>query len=131
MQNYESVTTWQGEPEWEIEVTVGGFTTAQAAATFGNEQAIELIHIPRTNYLTLVNSIGKCYKIEQKQVFVRKIKPESASNRIVSTDDFYTVDINIEDFATIDGLNNGFACLAYGVAVDGQAIAIDKLLPTR
>lgn len=128
MQTYESVTTWQGEPEWEIEVTVKGFPTAYAAATFGNEQAIELIRIPRTNYLTLVNSIGKCYKIEQNQVVVRKIKPESASSRIVSGDDFYTVDINIENFAAIDGLNNGFACLAYGVAVDGQAIAIDSLL---
>lgn len=128
MQNYESVTTWQGEPKWEIEVTVKGFPTATAAANFGNEQAIELIHIPRTNYLTLVNSIGKCYKIEQNQVVVRKIKPGSARNRIVSADDFYTVDIKIEEFSTVDGLNNKFNCLAYGVAVDGKAISIDNLL---
>lgn len=128
MQNFESVTIWQGEPEWEIEVTVKGFRTATAAATFGNKQAIELIHIPSTNYLTLVNSRGKCYKIEQNQVVVRKIKPESASKRIVTTDDFYAVDISIEEFSTIDGLNNKFDCLSYGVTVNGEAISIDSLL---
>ena len=35
MQNYESVTTWQAE-NWEVEVSLGSFLTAQAAAEFSN-----------------------------------------------------------------------------------------------
>ncbi len=114
-QNFKSVTIWQGEPEWEIKVTVGGFNTSQAADDFGCNQAKRLIHSKEASNLGLVDSSGNCHKIEQEQIVVRKIKPESRYKLFVSDDDFVVVDVKIEQFSITEGLNRGFGSLSYGV----------------
>lgn len=114
-QAYYSVTIWQGEPEWQIEIRIGGFPSIAAAANFGYKHAKKLKHEPNVDYLILLDSSGSCHKVEQEQVFVYKIKPESQEKLMVSEHDFTLVDVRIENFSSIDGLNRGFAGLAYGV----------------
>lgn len=116
-QDFKSVTNWQGDCWWEVGVTVGGFSTVQAANDFGCHQAKRLIHLLNADYLVLIDSLGNHHKIEQNQVVVRKIKSESQHKLCVGDDDFAIADVKIEDFSTIEGLNTSFECLSYGVAL--------------
>lgn len=117
-QNFKSVTIWQGEPQWEIEVTVGGFPTAQAADDFGCERAKRLIHPINADYLILEDSLGNYHKIEQNQVVVSKLKPECQQKLFTSEDDLAIANISIKDFSITKGLDRGFESLAYGVIPD-------------
>lgn len=114
-QTYTSITIWQGEPEWKIEVRVSGFPTIQAAATFGDKQVKKLKHEPNADYLILIDSSGHHHKIEQAQVSVHKQNPETQGKLVVNAFDFTPVDVKIKDFSNIDGLDRGFGSLAYGV----------------
>lgn len=72
-------------------------------------------HEPNADYLTLIDASGHCHQIKNEQVIVRQLKLESRLKLVVNIDDFVVVKLEIKDFSRIDGLNNGFGCLAYGV----------------
>ena len=114
MNTYSSVTTWQGEPEWEIQVTVDGFSTIELATEFGRKVK-RMKQSPDENYLVQIYVEAKTNKIKQHQVKVSKIKQGSRDKLIVDADAFEQMDIRIKDFPGIQGLDSGFESLAYGV----------------
>ncbi len=42
VRKYKSQTVWQGEPQWELVITMGEFDDIEAAARFGNEDIKKL-----------------------------------------------------------------------------------------
>lgn len=112
---YSSITVWQGQLEWLIDVVVSGFDTAEIAADFGNNQVKKLVHEENAEYLTLVDVNGRSYIVEQEEIVVYKIKPGSRQKLGLTEDDFTITDVRIEDFSNIEGLNRGFGSLAYAV----------------
>lgn len=125
-ETYTSVIIWQGEPEWLIEVRISGFATIEAAAEFGNKHAKKLKHEPNADYLVLLDSSGCNHRVEQHQIIVKKIKNESLRKLMVNAHDFTVVDVRIEDFSNIDGLDRGFEGLAYGI-LDSNSVKIEPI----
>lgn len=117
-QTYTSVTIWQGDPGLEIEVRINGFPTIKSAIEFGCNHTKKLKHEPNADYLILLDSTGCSHKVEQEQVFVHKLNPESRGKLVVNAHDFTPIDVKIKNFSNINGLDRGFECLAYGV-LDG------------
>lgn len=112
---YSSITVWQGQLEWLLDVVVSGFDTAESAADFGNHKVKKLVHEENAEYLTLVAVDGRSYIVEQEEVVVYKIKSESRDKIGLNEDDFTVVDVQIKDFSKTEGLNRGFGSLAYAV----------------
>jgi len=113
-QTYRSVTTWQGEPEWEIQVLIDGFLSIQKAAEFG-QKVKALKHVRNAEYLVLIDGEENRYRIEQHQIRVRIQTQDSRGKMVVNWDDFEPIDVNIKDFSSVDGLDTGFGSLSYGV----------------
>ncbi len=113
-QTYRSVTTWQGEPEWEIQVLMDGFLTIQEAAEFG-QKVKELKHARNAEFLVLIDGRENHYRIEQHQIRVQIQTQDSRGKRVVSWDNFESINVNIKDFSSTKGLDNGFGSLSYGV----------------
>lgn len=63
-QTYISVTVWQGEPEWEIEVSISGFPTIEAATEFGYNHVKKLKHELNADHLILLDSSGCSHRVE-------------------------------------------------------------------
>ena len=124
---YKAVTIWQGEPQWELTVTMGGFEDIEAAARFGN-QGIERLWYDRfQRKLFLLTKNGCSYQVQPHQLVVSKQKPESMGKLMVDANDFEPFDVKIEDFGEIDGLDRGFGSLAYGVVdEDGNPVDYSK-----
>lgn len=112
---YKSVTSWQGEFNWQIDVIVDDFESISTAVNFGSSVAERLIKYPGTDYLILLDRDGKEEKIFDDRVVVRQLKPESLDKKIWNYSDFEQVHIPIIDFDRTDGLNCGFESSAFGV----------------
>ena len=112
---YKSVTTWQGEPQWQLDITIGKFDDIETAARFGNE-AIDTLHFCRdTGQLMLTTEDGRSYPVQEDELAVSKLKPESEGKFTVDYTDYQPVAVKIEEFPKIYGLDGSFCCLAYGV----------------
>lgn len=122
---YKSITTWQGEPEWELVITLGEFDDVEAAARFGNGGIKRLKYDRDSRQLILVTKDGAIHQVQSHQLVVSKQKAESMGKLMVDADDFEPVDVKIEDFPEIDGLDSGFGSLAYGV-VDEDGNPVDR-----
>ena len=112
---YKSITTWQGEPEWELTITLGKFDDIETAARFGNEDIKKLKYDKSQLKLFILTEDGAIYQVQSHQLVVSKQKPETMGKLIVDYRDFEAIEVKIEDFPKIDGLNSGFECLSYGV----------------
>ena len=121
---YRSVTTWQGEPEWELVITLGDFSDIETAAKFGNEDIKKLKYDRDSRQLILVTKVGTIHQVQPHQLVVSKLKPEAEGKLMVDASDFEPVEVKIEDFSQIYGLDRGFGSLAYGV-IDEDGNPID------
>lgn len=113
-QTYQAVTFWQAE-EWQVEVTISGFSTIEEAADFGAKKAKKLKHEPNADYLTLIDDSEYCHRIKQEKVKLYKLLPESQVKLMISMDDFVLVELKIQEYSHIEGLNRGFGSQSYGV----------------
>lgn len=124
---YISVTTWQGEPEWELVITFGEFDDIESAARFGNQGIKKLWYNKSQRQLFVINKDKEYHQILPSQLVVSKQKVEAIGKLMVDTDDFEPVDVKIEDFLDIDGLDSGFGSLSYGVVdEDGNSVDFSK-----
>ncbi|MGK7949899.1 MAG: hypothetical protein AB4368_14220 [Xenococcaceae cyanobacterium] len=121
---YKAVTTWQGEPEWELTITFGKFDEIETAAKFGNEDIKKLEYDRDFCKLNMVMKDGTIHQVQPHQLVVSKQKPETMGKLMVDANDFEPVDVKIEEFTHIDGLDRGFGSLAYGV-VDEDGNPVD------
>lgn len=113
-QIYQSVTSWQAE-EWQVEITIDGFSTIEKATNFGAKKAKKLKHEPNADHLILVDDLGHCHRIKQHQVKLYKLLPENQSKLMISMDDFTLVELKVQDFSNTEGLDRGFGFESYGV----------------
>ncbi len=112
---YRSVTTWQGEPEWELVITLGDFSDIESAARFGNQGIEKLWYNKFQRQLFVITKDGAIHQVQPHQLVVSKLKPEAEGKLMVDANDFEPVEVKIEDFSQIYGLDRGFGSLAYGV----------------
>lgn len=113
-QTYQSVTSWQAE-EWQVEVTISGFFTIEEAANFGAKKAKKLKHEPNADHLILIDDSEHCHRIPQEGVKLYKLKPEGQAKLMISMDDLVLVELKIQEYSHIEGLNRGFGSQSYGV----------------
>lgn len=111
--HYKSVTTWQGEREWEVTLRVDGFDEIEGAARFGN-QGIDKLWYYEDKLFYITKKGGVC-QIQSEQLVVSRMKPESKGKLMFDATDFEPVDVRIEEFANTRGLDSGFESLGYGV----------------
>ncbi len=112
---YKSVTTWQGEPQWQLDITMGEFDDAVSAARFGNEDIKKLKYDKSQLKLFLLTEDGSSLQVQPHQLVISKQKAESMGKLMVDADDFEPVEVEIENFPHIYGLDRGFGSLSYGV----------------
>ena len=122
--NYRSTTTWQGEPQWELTITMGEFDDIETAARFGNEDIKKLKYDWDSRRLNVVTEDGTIHQVQPDQLVVSKQKAEAMGKLMVDADDFEPVNVEIEEFPHIKGLDRGFGSLAYGV-VDEDGNPVD------
>ena len=112
---YQARTIWQGEPEWELVITLGQFQDIKSAAHFANRGIHKLYYDEERRSLFVISKKGESIQVQQEKLVVSKIKPEAVGKLMVDADDFEPVDVKIEDFPEIEGLDSGFGSLAYSV----------------
>ena len=123
---YRIVTAWQGEPEWEVLVMVPlYFESVYLAQRYIERTTHRLFISSQTNRLILDIS-GEHYQISSESVIVSKLKPESEDKIMISADDFERQNIDVKDFHKVEGLNQGFCSLSYGIT-DSNLNAIKVL----
>jgi len=127
---FKSVTLWQGDFDWLIDVIVDDFETVEAAAIFGRDTIARLIKYPEADYLTLILKDGQITNVFGDALKVRKLKSECYGNPITDDRDYFDVDLKVQDFDTTDGLNRGFGSLSYGV-LDENNNPIDISTPNN
>ena len=124
---YRSTTTWQGEPQWELVITMGEFDDVETAAKFGSEDIKKLKYDKSQLKLFLLTKDGNRHEVFPSQLVVSKLKPKAEGKLMVDTNDFEPVDVKIFDFSHINGLDRGFGSLAYGVVdEDGNPVDCSK-----
>ncbi len=112
---YKSVTSWQGDEHWQITISCGSFEDFESAAVFGNESIDKVYYDKKRGKLILKMYQGQDIEVLDSQVVASKIKPESFGKWLVDDNDYEPMDVKIEDFAEIEGLNGSFCGLSYGV----------------
>ncbi len=112
---YQARTIWQGEPQWELIITLGQFEDIKSAAYFANRGIQKLYYDEELRSLFVISKKGETIQVQQEQLVVSKIKPEAVGKLMVDAGDFEPVDVKIEDFPEIEGLDSGFGSLAYSV----------------
>ena len=98
-----------------LTITYGSFEDFESAAVFGNESIDNVYYDKQQGKLILKMYQGQDIEIADSQVVASKIKPESFGKWLVDDNDYEQIDVKIEDFAEIEGLNGSFEGLSYGV----------------
>lgn len=113
---YASITVWQSE-DYEITVKLGGFSTHEEAAYFGNTRAKKLQYINSDPCgLVLIDDESNEHVLSDFQVCVEQIKEEFRGRvHTYYPQHFERVDIKIAQFCDIPDLTRGFGSLAFGV----------------
>lgn len=113
---YQAVTIWQGEPEWQLNIFFGEFETISEAVDWGRNRLTNLRYDKTFSCLTINDHNNQSYLIDNSQVVVKKLKPESTDKLMVSEKDYLEIQVPIKNFPITPGLDGTFVTLAYGVA---------------
>lgn len=82
---FASVTTWQGEYGWEVDVIIEKFTSIIDAALFG--YCVRSL-VFEEDCLILIDGDGDRIQLKDDWVRVFELKPELHSKRIITCEDF-------------------------------------------
>jgi hypothetical protein len=110
---FTSVTTWQGDDGWQIEILVEGFASIIDAALFG--YCIRSL-VREGDCLILIDSDGDRLQLRDRQIRVFQLKCEAQEKSMSDRQDFIEKEIPIELFSEVKGLNKKrFGSLSFGV----------------
>jgi hypothetical protein len=110
---FASVTTWQGEYGWEVDVIIEKFTSIIDAVLFG--YCVRSL-VLEEDCLILIDGDGDRIKLKDDWIRIFELKPESHSKRAVTRENFIEKKIPIQLFSEVKGLNiKKFNLLSFGV----------------
>ena len=117
MKTFTSTTSWQCDPDWNIEINVRGFRTAKDAALFGmgNGPYSAKKLLLENGQMIIRMGAGPDLTVRAENVVVARLKDDSHGKTIWDMDDFVVVNIKPAQFHTEPGLSSGFSSLSFGV----------------
>ncbi|NJL51624.1 MAG: hypothetical protein HC930_04340 [Hydrococcus sp. SU_1_0] len=106
----------------------GRFETIAQAAECGYSHLTNLKYNFDFNCLTIDDYLNQTYRLDDFQILVKKLRPESEQKTMVTEQDYVETKIKMSDFPTTPGLDGTFSSLAYGI-VDhfGQIVPLTGL----
>lgn len=119
-----AVTSFQGDFDWEVEVKVRGFTTAEAASNFAAGRGADSASKLRVKgeSLLLITDEGNEIKIPEGDFKVKRLYGEPLERflreGVIHADEFREVPVTPKDFQTEKGLSRGFESSSYGLELE-------------
>ncbi|MEM6525945.1 MAG: hypothetical protein AAF693_19255 [Bacteroidota bacterium] len=110
---YKASHIFQADPEWSITVHVEDFSTEKEANAKTNVMGVKLMYVNRELFYLIDHEVFK--KMEDQDVIIEKLKPESMSKGFVDQEDYEKQDISIFEMWEHKGLMSGFESLAYNI----------------